>query len=71
MVDIVDFQKFKKKLEQENLEFTYQGYIEDLEIVRQNYAILPLEGQHIIFMQTSHLLIEMIKSAMKNNEEVK
>ncbi len=71
MVDIVDFQKFKKKLEQESLEFTYQGYIEDLEIVRQNYAMLPLEDQHIIFMQTSHLLIEMIKSAMKNNEEIK
>lgn len=69
MVDIVDFQKFKKKVEQEEENFTYAGYIQDLEAVRQNYHLLSIEDQHTIFMQTSHLLIEMVKSAIKNEEE--
>lgn len=62
---IFDFQKIKEEKEREEQNFTYQSYIDDLEVVRANFSLLPLEHQHVVFQQTSHLLIELIRTAIK------
>jgi len=66
--NIFDLNKIKKQKQIEENNFTYTQYIEDLEIVRQGFYTLPLEAQHLIFDQTAHLLIEIIKTAIHNSD---
>lgn len=63
--DIIDFTKVKEKMKQEEEEFTYKSYIDDLKYVQSVFHLLEPSAQYQIFMQSTSLLIALVETAIK------
>lgn len=68
MNNVFDLEKIKKQKQQEQDNWTYREYIDDLQAIREQFHLLPLEHQHQVFQETSHLLIELIRSAISDGK---
>lgn len=68
MSNIFDLDKIKKQKQREEDNFTYAQYVADLEVVCAGFHLLPIEHQHEVFQNTAHLLIAIIKTAIKENK---